>query len=223
MQLGGPRKPKVTVTEEGDDYVAEVRFLPVTGFDPATNAKLNRGKGRDYALRGLAAHITGKKNSLLTLSESEITKSGLDDNVFKLTFRISKSNVRLQQDDGEEVEVHSPEVPGGRRKKQSSLPARSALFTRRDDILDTLDRLHEHYTSEAERASLVLVDDELSTRISEIRDEVERDFDRFVKEVEEDKLLDFIERGDISARVQIDRREILDRLKDSNESRTKER
>ena len=216
FELGGPRKPRATITADGDDDVVDVRFLPVAAFDPATNARLNRGKGRDYALRALAARAPGERT--LDLSGGEVTKSGLDGEFYRLTYRVARAGLGRPEKDEPVPDDPPPDRASGKGKKRSPFPARSALFTRKDDFLDTLERLRAHHESEAERASLLLADAEYSARLREIREAATRDFDRLAGEVREDRLLNFVERDEIAARLKKRRDELMARLASPDEA-----
>src|SRR5947209_1266583 len=71
LELGGLRKVRTSIAVVADDYRIEVRMLPVTTFDKATNARLNRDKARTFALVALAKHLGGGKDMGLLISGTE--------------------------------------------------------------------------------------------------------------------------------------------------------
>jgi hypothetical protein len=131
IDLGGPRRVKASVGTSPGEYVIKVRLLPVHVFDPATNARLNREKGREFALLALARHLEGEKAEAITVTGARVTETGTDGKYFTLTVRVPRSGVALAG------EAKSP--PGGGNAERVAFS--SALFTRKREYLLTLRQL----------------------------------------------------------------------------------
>src|ERR1043165_9584979 len=107
-------------------------MLPVKSFDEATNARLNREKGRELALWALAKHLSDKESVEFYVSGAQIEKGGTDGKFYTLTLRVPRKGVSL---------IGTEEKPSAKKQAMERVAFSSALFTRKRDYLDTRDKL----------------------------------------------------------------------------------
>ena len=95
LQLGGIRNVTSEIEERDDIYHIRVRFRRVKVFSAATNDRLNRAKGRGYALRSLTQHLVGKQSIHLSVSRARITNLEQQDSYVSLAISIPVRGVTL--------------------------------------------------------------------------------------------------------------------------------
>ena len=127
IDLGGPRKAAVAITESEIDYDVEVRLIPVRSFDPGMNRRLSQDKARACAIEALIRYLGGEKEQTATIRHLEIVESRVVDSRFVLNVRIPRKGVALTK--------ISKSQPASQPSREA--PIRS-LFKAKDDFQETL-------------------------------------------------------------------------------------
>jgi hypothetical protein len=213
--LGGPRQAKAVVRVIASEYTITVTMLAVKTFDPATNAQLNRDKARSLAFRALARQLSDKPELHLVVSGSRVTKAELDGAVFTLTLRIPRRGVSV-----------TPAGASGRQAVKTTstgtaqhISISSALLTRKQDVLDTLERL----VSESDRALKACRvtaakqgrEQAFYLAIADLEDRGQANLDKLSMEVNADKLLLTIEKMEILRSIHACKERMLASLREA--------
>jgi hypothetical protein len=213
--LGGPRQAKAAITATGSDYAITVTMLPVKSFHPATNAPLNRDKARSLALRALARHLSDKPEVHMVVSGPQVTKAGLEGDVFTLTLRVPRRGLTIvaAEDGGGNAEKTAATATSER----ISVP--STLLTRKQDTLDTLERL----VRESERCLKACKEAAANhgreqafyLSIAELEDRAQANLDKLSAEVNTDALLLKVEKEELLRSIQARKESVLVSLKEA--------
>jgi hypothetical protein len=203
LALGGPRQVQAVVSTGPEEYAIEVKLLPVRCFDAATNARLNRDLGRRYALQALARHLSGKKAAAFTVSGGRVESAGGDGKSYTLTLRVPREGVRA--------------VPAGRPRVATEVVAFDAdLFTRKQDYLQTLDRLAAGLLADLEALQKQTTgpgkDEVFALGIADLEERGVKYLEQLEAEVTGDRLLLFTEKDEITAGLASARTRYLERL-----------
>lgn len=97
VSLGGLRSVRAKIETIDDEYRVEIRMLPVTSFDVATNERLNREKARAFALQALAKHLNAGNGARLLVSGARTTASGMHVPEFRLTLIVPRGGVAIER------------------------------------------------------------------------------------------------------------------------------
>ncbi len=223
FELGGLRQVTATLGGAEGEYRVTVRMLPVKSFDPATNGELNREKARAYALHALALHLGGKTAGRLTVRGAEVIDVASDGKFYTLTLRVPK--------DGIQVEGGRPMPPAGQvgtdKKGAERLATTSALLTRKQDYLDTLQRLTDATTTrlqDADRRSRAAGDKGRSfwAVVADLEERSEANVKKLGKEIDGDLLLLVVEKTELLRAVERQQDETLHTLKEAVRKRERE-
>lgn len=144
IPLGGPRGASVTIQHRTASFVVTIEMTPVSCFDEATNADVNRTKAECLALSGFCRSSFGKAKKLasdtLTSENSNaifrgvtIQDAGLQDGKYRLRLAIPEDGIQPP-----------PAKPAVSKPFDRSSP----LFTRYGDHEATIDALHRTLKSE---------------------------------------------------------------------------
>jgi hypothetical protein len=190
-------------------------MLPVKSFDPATNAPLNRDKARSLALRALARHMSDKPEVHMVVSGSQVTTAGLEGDVFTLTLRIPRRGLTVVPAEDRRGKVEK--TTATETTQHISVP--SALLTRKQDALDTLECLVRE--SECglkacrEAAAKQGRGQAFYLSIAELEDRAEANLNNLSAEVNTDTLLLKIEKEEILRSIQVRKERMLVSLKEA--------
>lgn len=149
IAFGGPRGVRVTIERHAGNFVVATEMTPVSCFDEATNASVNRAKAESYALNGLCGSNFGKTKQL----SRDTLKSTRADAVFRgivveaVGRQGGKYQLRLLIPEGG---IQAGSVPPGNAKP---FDRSSPLFTRYGDHEATISALER--TLVADMAKLV--------------------------------------------------------------------
>lgn len=204
VPLGGLRQASATIRGNTDDYMIQVRFLPVRCFDALTNAALNREKGRLYALQALAKHLSGKDSATLTVSGVQVESTALDGKFQTLTLRVPRKAVALVPE-----EKNPPKEPVGKAKKER-VAFSSDLFTRKREYHQTLDQLTRQF--EAGVRALPKDEQAFNLAVAELEEKTVNNLVTLATEIGQDKLLLTVEKDELLEAVQQTKKTALDRL-----------
>ena len=184
-KLGGPRQVVAVVRDVGDDHEVRVRMLPVTAFDDVTNERLNRLKAEQYAMQGLAKHLTREKNARFEISGGRVLTSAKDGKAYALTFRVPRKNVVLLRSDTE-----APATKSGSVRFGFDTP----FFTRKRDLIDTGKQLGESLQTDLELAEKKVTKEPATIeafllRVAELEEGGEKHWKKLRKDVTTDRFL----------------------------------
>jgi hypothetical protein len=216
IELGGLRQVKATLSTLLGEYRVEVRMLPVKSFDPSTNGQLNRDKARVFALQALAKHLSDGPKVGLVVRGAEVIDTGRDGKFYTLTLRVPKKGV-LQ-----EPKESQPPVKPSKVEKTGveRIVSASALLTREQDHLDTLQRLVDTTTTTLEtickKAPIAGDKDRpFFVAIAEVEERSEANLKNLAKEVEGDDLLLSVEKAELLQVIEERRVGVLQALKEA--------
>lgn len=116
FNLGGLRHPVVTVKEGRTGYDIATRFVAVDAFDTATNQKLNREKGRGFALIALARFMGLPNDQGIAVAGLAPTRVRADEQLIEIGFRVDKADVQKTAPPGGR-DAESPHVAGQRQNQ----------------------------------------------------------------------------------------------------------
>jgi hypothetical protein len=190
-------------------------MLSVKNFDPATNAQLNRDKARSLAFRALARQLSDKPEVHLVVAGSRVTKADLEGDVFTLTLRIPRRGVTV--------------APGGESGRQAvktsaaettqHISVSSALLTRKQDVLDTLERLVSESDRSLKACKVAAAkqgrEQAFYLAIAELEDRGRTNLDKLSIEVNADKLLLTIEKKEILRSIHASKERMLASLREA--------
>ncbi len=185
IDLGGPRKVRVSVRLVGERYVVTARLLPVKAFDEATNAALNRQKAEQYALTGLGRHLAKEKKAEFLVKGARVTRTGSAGKFFTLTLEVPARGVRL---------VKSGEgPPAGRGVVHVKDLFESRFFTLKRDLIDTARGLASSLAAGLAEAEKLARDEKSRAaalvRIAELEERGDEGFKSLRSALEKDRLL----------------------------------
>jgi len=208
INLGGLRQATATVTASEDNYVIAVRMLPVRSFDDATNARLNREKGRQLALQALAKILSDKETVEFTIAGARINKVATDAKFFTLTLEVARKNVVLLRSGAKSVND----------KQAERVAWSSILFTRKQDHAKTLENLVTIGLADIEiaRKQALQQMESIATfakKVEAIQSSVVKNLEICRKEINDDLLLFSAEQEELRQLVDMQRQRVL------NESR----
>jgi hypothetical protein len=215
INLGGLRQAKATVTASESEYVIQVSFIAVRSFDPLTNTRLNREKGRLLALQALAKHIAGDRPAQLSVSGAQVERTGAEGGRYTLTLRVPRGGLTLLR---QGTEPRPPE-PGGKVDAER-VTFSSTLFTRKGEYLQTLDQLDMAVTSDLRRAIRQAKADEAGDEsftfaIAELEERALGNLKKLGGEIDKDLLLLTTEKEELLGAVERQKQHVLDRLKEA--------
>jgi hypothetical protein len=215
INLGGPRKVLAKITLADGEYRVDVRMLAVQAFDKATNDKVNRDKARLLALQALIRHLSGKNEAEATLSGARIVSTGQDKQFFTLTLALPKDKFSLVEPSNPAVEP-AGNIPGhgGERLKW-----KSELFTKKDDLLRTIDFLAMQFLNDIALAEKA--EKEFDDRIAETEERAAIAFKALRNEVASEILLLSIEKEELVDKAKDAERQVTARLMQAVEQEEK--
>ncbi len=147
--LGGPRGAGVTVQRRADSFIVTIEMTPVSCFDEATNADVNRTKAECLALSGFCHSSFGKAKKLTSDTVSSENSNAIFRGVTIQDAGLQGGKFRLRlviPEDGIQPPTAKPAV-------SKPFDRSSPLFTRYGDHEATIDALHQ--TLKAELAKVV--------------------------------------------------------------------
>jgi len=202
IKLAGPRQVRVRLVEDAGQYELTVTMLGVKAFDEAANQFINRKKARTFAVVALARHLRpeGERQVSLVMKEVVQREGKSAGSLYRSVVRVSAKNVRVVANDPA-AENPADGEPG---EEVFRLEISSSLLARKSDQLETLESLADFILQQSPlaRADLnkvgIIEFDELVTGAGE---EIDKQFKRFIKAVESDRLLLSIEKEEILNRV----------------------
>lgn len=198
VELGGPRRAKAVVDDDGSDYLIETQMLAVVCFDPLTNSCLNEQKARLLALRALGRYLFGEKPIRFAVAGSRVESTAGDGDWFRLTLRLPGDKVRLLNP-AEGVE------PTGERSEL--VKNASSLFTRSQDYEETIEQIVFIHRARL-REALELESEGFYLAVAELEETGSRNLARLAAEINADLVLVSVEREPLAARVEAE----IDRL-----------
>jgi hypothetical protein len=226
--LGGPRKVVAQVTQEGERIEIAVDMLPISCFDAATNKKLNREKAIRYVHLAFAEYlgVAGRQVSSLKLAEMSVRSENFDKKRFKfivvlpftsapLREEVSSTNAE-QKVSAKEKDSLEPVAPKTEQQRKVTPATRPRLLQLADDFIDTSRSLLQMRKSDA--PSMPEQMDKLSLtsffiEIADLEEKAERDFEAICFEVEKSKLLLSTEVQEVLLKIQADKKEFFDNLR----------
>lgn len=213
VHLGGVRDVTATISKSKDGYRVAVEMLPVKAFDPPTNRRLNLAKARAYAIQALGKFL---KAGQLKLHGVQIQESGLSNGVYRLVLLVPQA-ASLPKDDGREKTVASKPMPAERPKEKeraSTSISASDFLNRKSDYLDTIARLQEQFCADGVAAEKQAAEqDGFYSAIGDLEERAEAAFKALAAQINEDKLMLFIERDELRPALEKARNEVLASLK----------
>jgi hypothetical protein len=190
ISLGGLREVTASIDGQGDRYVIQVSFLPVTSFDPARNLELNRSKARSYALEALARTAGGGKSAdVVGLQVISETVRGPR---FVATLMVPQGGVAVT---GRQPQARPPPIAAGILMEDGAADPAGILLSRRQDYLDTADTLCSMGLATA-RAPAPTADGFYQT-VAQVEEDALRMLAVLTAEVEHDVLLLSVERDQL--------------------------
>jgi hypothetical protein len=195
IDLGGLRRVQAEVQVEGDDYVVRTRMLPVSCFDAATNARLNRDKAELYSLQGLARYLSRAKDTHLDVSGARVTATGRAGKFYTLVLRVPRAGVKVVR-----AGPGRPVAPPAKAVRR--LAFTDSFFTRKRDYLHTLERLAAGLAADLRGAERRAAEAEKGREgfplaVAELEERGEDNFKKLRAEVSADKLLLTVEKDEV--------------------------
>ena len=224
IHLGGTRRVEATIRLAGTDYMISVQMKPVRCFSSATNANVNREKGRTFALQALARHLNREKRQEATrflVQHISLENAKTTDDGYRLDVRIPVHAVRPSptgehEEDGLESRPRGSPLEGAFAGNDAAAWAvdSSGLLTRKRDYLATAGQLGELHTrslqcsvdaqdasiAHASKGKAALTPHERRGFYAAIADHEERivgDFGQLKSECEQDPLLLSVEKAEL--------------------------
>lgn len=226
IKLAGPRQVRVRLVEDAGQYEISVTMVAVKVFDEAANQFINRKKARTYAVVALARHLRpeGERQASLVMKEVVQREGKSAGGLYRSVVRVSTKNVRLVANDP--AAENSADDEAG--QEVFRLENSSSLLARKSDQLETLESLANFIVQQSPlaRADLNKVGIiEFNELVTDAEEEIDKQFERFIKAVESDRLLLSIEKEEILKRVpeMIDQVGLflIERLEEHEELRSK--
>jgi hypothetical protein len=205
VDLGGPRQSRAVVTTGPEEHEVKVTLRPVRCFDKATNDRLSRDLGRQYALQALARHLSGKKAAGLTVSGARVAAAGGEGQSYALTLTVPRAGVRVRA---------GPPAPPG--KGVEAVVFDADLFTRKRDYLQTLERLTAGLLADLEALHEKTAgpgkDEAFALGIAELEEQGLKNLEQLAAEVGRDRLLLSTEKDEITEGLAGARKRFLEQL-----------
>ena len=223
LRLGGVRNVTATVSEADGNYRIAIEMLPVKAFDPATNKALNLSKGRMYAAQALGKHL---KAGNLTIRGLEIRESGTNDGSFRLVAVVPRNGVAVtvKGTPTAQVQHKGTDTPAGpsvmdstSRQHEIRLVADATtadFLNRKADYLDTIARLQEALSEDGDSPeSQSLKPADFYDSIVSVEERAEAAVNAIAKQIDDDKLLVFLEQEELHQAMKKAHSEVLESLK----------
>lgn len=228
MTLGGPRKVVAEITEDGDNLIVAIKMLAVRTFDNATNLRLNRDKGRQYANVAVAKFLfpDAKGRVTFTLSGSTVELAKVDGKRFLLRLRVPRNGVNRKEvaqvpaktpDELVSASVDEPVTKPSPAKR----PAKINLFEVKGDYAETERLLFESFTAAIPVIPEKPDEDQRNSffkAIADLEEQADESFDRLVAEMRENRLLLKTEADEVAQQIERDRSELMELLKKAVEA-----
>jgi hypothetical protein len=147
VELKGRRQVRVEVGQGEGNYLLHARMPPVSSFDEATNARLNRDRARQCALLGLARHLAGGGRVQLEVAGARVVRTGREGKFYTLTLSVPQAGVKRVEGRGAVPLVAEPGKP------VRVDPFAAPFFTRKSDHLLTLAQVASALTGDLREAS----------------------------------------------------------------------
>jgi hypothetical protein len=210
IELGGLRQAKVVLTISESEYVMKVRMMPVRTFDVATNARLNRAKGRELALLALAKLLSGEKSVEFTVSGAQIEQAGTSGDFYTLNLKVPRKGVSL---------ARKGEKPSA-TTKQDRIAFSSALFTRKREYLEILSKvttsaLADLQVTENKAKEIKDNADSFFLTIGQIEKKLAKNLHSLGQEIKADLLLLSIEQEELCDVLTRQKNQVLSHLKEA--------
>jgi hypothetical protein len=205
IDLKGLRQVRVEVEQVEGRYMLHTRMLPVSAFDEATNARLNRDRAQQYALTGLARHLAKDRKSQFEIAGARVVRTGRDGKFYTLTLSVPTAGVKRSE---ERRPVPLVPAPG---KPVRVDPFTAPFFTLKNDHLLTLAQIASGLAVDLREAGKKVSKDTSSIqafliRATELEEQGDRCFDKVHTEVKEDRLLLKLESEEILAELERQRK-----------------
>lgn len=143
VRLGGPRDIVVDVQDVRGGFSVTVEMRPVSCFDPATNARINRAKARLYGLVGLGQSLDIAPDRLAAgrdISGVEVDAAQQTDHRYRFRLFVPESGLVGQgQPRDDPRDTSAARAPANPARNQSQ------LFTCVDDHAATIEELKATY------------------------------------------------------------------------------
>jgi hypothetical protein len=196
VELGGLRQVRVKVEQAEGKYLVQARMLPVSAFDAATNARLNRERARQYALTGLARHLAGDSKAQFEIAGAVVVRTAQEGKFFTLALSVPRTGVKVLPAGGAVDLVADPEKP------VRVDPFASPFFTRKSDHLHTLALLAAGLKADLRSAERKVEKDGKQApafllAIAELEERGDDCFGKALAEVKGDRLLLKLEREEV--------------------------
>lgn len=143
IRLGGPRDIVVDVEDVRGGFSVTVEMRPVSCFDAATNARINRSKACLYGLAGLGKSLDiapDRSAAGCDISGVEVDTAPQDGNRCRFRFFVPESGIN-EPDQPTAIDADSPEADAPTSPSRN----RSQLFTCVDDYATTIAELKAAY------------------------------------------------------------------------------
>lgn len=146
IRLGGPRDIVVNVEDVRGGFSVTVEMQPVSCFDAATNARINRSKAGLYGLAGLAKSLDVDAARLsVERNVSGVTVDGVQQGAlrYRLVLFVPEASLNVFEDGDSE-----PVLVGGPGTSESSSQAASQLFTCVHDHEMTIEEVRKSFAEQ---------------------------------------------------------------------------
>jgi hypothetical protein len=190
VDLGGARQAKATVATSIDTFTVQIRFLAVQAFDPATNDRVNREKGREFALLALVKHLTAGKKGTYAVTGATVTAAEASGDRFHLTLQVPRAGV-TREDPGA--------APAKGRAERVAYT--SVLFTRKRDQEQTLASLQAALLAEVENVRTLTERDEALAALNKAESRGLGHLKKLSDDIKSDLLLLGLERDELLGAV----------------------
>jgi hypothetical protein len=200
FELERLRQVRVEVEQSQGNYLLHARMLPVSAFDEATNARLNRDRARQCALMGLARHLAGGGKAQFEVAGARVVRTGRQGKLYTLTLSAPQAGVKRVEGRGALPLLHEPGKP------VRLDPFAASFFTRKSDHLLTLAQIAFALAEDLREASKKVGKDAPSARafllrVAELEERADRCFDKVRAEVKGNRLLLELESEEVLAEL----------------------
>lgn len=210
IDLGGPRRARVTVAVTDEEYLVKVRMLPVQCFDETANASLNREKARSLGLQALGRHLWGKETTCFTVSGVRVNGSGKDGNYFALTLRVPREGIVMVKETA--AQGDTPQA----KTTAKTVTVSSTLLTAKQDWQETVDHVASSIGRDIEEALKTVGEKDgqsFSLVVAEVEDRALKNINTLAQAITVDRLLLTVERDELLDLLEKQNTRALQRLK----------
>ena len=206
VPIGGSRRVRAVVTEQGPGVVCKVSFIPVGCFDAGMNNTVNQQKARAYVTLALGRFKGLADGSIDVRGLHAVTAPVVVDGLLTVSYEAELIRL-LNGPKASPGKASAPMTADGSGARQ--IPLETQLFSCLEDTKETL---HSVERSLAEQITRLRAGDDLQDQVAEVEGRAFEAFVNLSMEVKSQKLLLQVEKDELLPQISVSQNKIIQYL-----------